>query len=637
LGKIDHKLDSSRHFASSHSPTSHQIPLSLTPSSHAGESTVLPFSTSLRHEAHLPHELKIKTMRARVIEVAGQSSNPSQPLLLSILCICLLPQSLFLATTIYFLKWLKSVSFPRKRILQHATGTKRILVTGDSSSSILGMSRALRAAGHDVYVVDKERIPLINPLRSSNAITKFIGLPTGRLAPNMTAIKTRLFHLGSLVNFSVDISQKPLTNLLGTILQLIEKEHLELWIPCDANGLQTVLQSKEVVTTHSACQIYGPDAEATRISQDQDRFSQYVDRLGHDINFPGATVVRSRAEIHHQLSKALKGQRYLIERKASPLKTPSSYLPESVNPIASSAAYRRPKDIGDSFIARDYRLLPLGSLSETYSSVATLAISHEQPWLMHQVIEGRPIRVSALVVNNTICAFTASISAQYHTFSSAQKGKLGSGMAQTRNSTKYRGSYDTPQAIDSNSAISQALLDFTSAFVRQLPYKTNLQLNLGFIMVENATSSGVMSKIWATGCDFEISSVMIQQAHNFGQLESVGAAYSCALNSRPIVLSTVPATVDDFNSCITYSLPRAAYQNLWGPISNGLMFRASLRTVLTGLVMFLNQVAFEQEELFDRKDPLPSIWTWLVQFPVERSLDFGECLFMSLVRFSKKN
>jgi hypothetical protein len=595
------------------------------------------FRRPLHHEAHLPHELKIETMRARVIEVAGQSASPSRPLLLSILCLCLLPQSFFLATTFYLLKWLKSFFFPRKRTLQHATGTKRILVTGDISSSILGMSRALRAAGHDVYVVDKERIPLISPLRSSNAITKFIGLPTGRLAPNMTAIKTRLFHLGSLVNFSVDISQKPLANLLGTILQLIEKEHLELWIPCDANGLQTVLQTKEVVTTHSACQIYGPDAEATRISQDQDRFSQYVDRLGHDINFPGATVVRSRAEIHYQLSKALKGQRYLIERKASPLKTPSSSLPESVNPTASSAFYRRTKDIGDSFIARDYRLLPLGSLSETYSSVATLAISHEQPWLMHQVIEGRPIRVSTLVVNNTICAFTASVSAQYRTFSSAQKGKLGSGTTHTRNSTKYWEQYDTAQSLDSNSAISQALLNFTSAFVRQLPNKTNLQLNLGFIMVENATSSGVMSKIWATGCDFEISSVMIQQAHNFGELKSVGAAYSCALNGGPIVLSTLPATGDEFNSCVTYSLPRAAYQNLWVPISNGLLFRASLRSVLTGLATFLNQVVFGQEELFTGKDPLPSIWTWLVQFPIEGSLDLAESLVDFLIRLSKGN
>jgi hypothetical protein len=578
-------------------------------------------------------------MRAGEVHVAGQASSPSQHFSRSILCLFLLPPSIVIVTAFYFSKWLKPAALPRSDITRNGTTAKRILVTGNNTSSILAMSRALHSAGHDVYVVDHERIPFANPLRSSNAITKFVNLPTGRLNSTVTAMKTKFFHLGSLINISFDINQRqPLANLLATILQLIESDNIELWIPCEANGLTTILQTKEVITKHSACQIYGPDFEAIRISQNQERFSQHVERLGHSIRFPSAIVVKSRAEIHHLLSKNPTGGKYLIEKKALPLKAPLSPLvPGKVEISTGSAVYRSPQAHGGSFVDKEYAVLPLKTLNETYSSVAALTISCDQPWLMHQVIEGRSISASALVVNNSVCAFTASISSQYRTFSPARRGKMVNGQPHTRNGTNTWQQNDAAQSLDLSSAMSQTLSDFAERFARELPKKTNAQLNLQFIVAENATASGVLQKIWATGCDFEVTPLLFQRAFDSSQLASVGAAYSCALNGGPMLLPTLSTTVDNFHSTSTYSLPLAAYQHVCVPILDGFLFRASPKDVLTGLALFFNQVAFGQEDLFSANDSLPWIWSWFIQFPIQGSLEFGDHVINALTQYSKKS
>jgi hypothetical protein len=552
------------------------------------------------------------------------------------LCIFLLPPSIFIAATLYFLIWLKSVAFPRSNITPRTAGSKRIIVTGDDSPSILAMSRALRSAGHDVYVVDFERFPWTNPLRRSNAITKFIGLPSGRFVPNVTAIKTRIFHLGSLFHVSLDVNQEqPLPSLLGTILQLIESDKMELWVPCESDGPRAVLQTKDVVSKHSACQVYGLDPEAARMSQDQQRFSQYVERLGHDIQFPSATLVRSRGETHFHLSRAPKGQKYLIERKPSPLKTPFSSLSEKMEPDADTANQRNAKDPNMFPIHEQYRLLPMKTSNETYSAVAALTISQDQPWLMHPVIEGRATIATALLVNNSVCAFMVSTSSQFSTFSSAKRGKISNRQVQSRNGMRSWQRHEDARVLDSNSAIFQTLLEFTERFVRQLPKHTSAQINLQFMMTEKATSNGAVQKLWATGCDFRISSLLIEQALGFGQLEVIGGAYSCAQNGESVLFPINSSAANRPYSYATYSLPTAAYHRLWLPIRDGLLFRASPRAVFGAFAMFINQVAFWHEEVFDGQDPLPWVWTWLVQFPVEGVVDLAEHFINSLTQYSK--
>lgn len=570
-------------------------------------------------------------MRAQDAHVAGQALSPVQPLFLSILCLCLLPQAVFIATALTILKWLHSAIL---RPIRNAPGRKRILVTGGNTSSILGMSRALEAAGHDVYVIDYERAPFSSPLRSSNAIARFVRLPASNLGSSVTAIKTRFFHLGSIINISFDISKKqPLTNLLATILQLIETQKIELWIPIERNGLQTVLQTKEIVTKHSSCQIYGPDFEVTRLSQEHDRFSQHVERLEQNIRYPSAVMVRSRAEVHRLLSRNLTGQKYLLEKKNSPLKLPLlPPEPGKIEPDLNSRVYKTPKDL-----PVDQRCtLPKSSLNETYSSVAALTISRDQPWLMHQVVVGRPVNVSALVINNSISTFTASISPQTIAFSSIHTSKNSRGLTHALRNGENWQQFDNIRLLDPKSATAQMLLEFTEKFCRQLSTSTNAQLNLRFILTEFAASGGVVQRIWATGCDFEISPLLIQQALASDQLESVGAAYGCALNGGPTLLSPSSTIFEDRDTLTTYSLPTAAYQNLFLPIMTVMLFQASPKAILTGLVVFLNQTIFGREELFDGKDPLPWVWRWLVQFPFEGAADLGEYAIEFLVRYLKQ-
>lgn len=573
-------------------------------------------------------------MQAKQVLAAGQAMTSAQPLFLSIFRLWLLPLSVFVVTCSYFLKWLKSNWNYSSSNTRNATGKKRILVTGGTTSSTLGISRALHAAGHDVYVVDYERVPFTNPLRGSNAVTRFIGLTAGRLAPNITAMKTRFFHLGSLINISYDISQQqPLANLLGTILQLIESERIELWIPIEENGLQTVLQTKEVVTKHCLCQIYGPNVETTRISQDQDHFSLHVERLEHDIRFPSAIIVKSRAEIHRLLSSNLTGQKYILEPKDSPLKLPHlPTVPGKSERHLSSRVYDTSDDLA---VSQRCTYLPLPSLNETYSTVAALTISRDQPWVMHQVIEGRPIRVSALVVNNSVSTFTASMSSRPMIYAPLKKKRNVKGSSFALNNTENWQRNNSIQTLDPNSALSQTLLDFTERFSHHLPRSSNLQLNLRFIIAETATSGSVVQTIWATGCDFEVSPLLVQRALTAGQLESVGAAYGCALNGGPLSLPAFSTTIGDRKAIAMYSLPAAAYQNLLLPIMNVVLLRTSPQAILIGLAVFLNLMAFGREELLDGNDSLPWIWRWCVQFPVEGSADFAEYAVNFLARYLK--
>ncbi|TLD39161.1 hypothetical protein E2P81_ATG00148 [Venturia nashicola] len=559
--------------------------------------------------------------------VAGQATSPAQPLILSILCFCLLPQAIFIATALTIFKSLLALFH---RPIRNAVGRKRILVTGGNTASILGMARALEAAGHEVYVIDYEPAPFSSPLRSSNSIAKFVGLPTGNLASNVTAIQTRFFHLGSIINISFDISRKlPLTTILATIQQLIESKKLELWIPIQESGLQTVLQTRKIVTKHSSCQIYGPDTEVTRLSQDQDLFSQHLEQLEHDVRYPSPVVVRSRAEVHRLLYRNPTGQKYILEKKALPLPPP---VAGKIEVDLDSRVYQMPKNLP---VDQQYAL-PQLSLNETFSLVAALPISREQPWLMHQVVEGRPVNVSALIINNTVSTFTASISSQTTTFSSVHRSRNSRGLTHV---WWHRGDwqqYDHARPLDPKSATAQMLLDFAERFSSQLPTSTNAQLNLHFILTESAAPGGVVQRIWATGCDFEISPLLIQQALTYGQVKSVGAAYGCALNGGPTLLSKSSATFEDRDTPTTYSLPATAYQNLFQPVVAVILFQAPLKAILIGVAVFLNQIAFGREELFDGKDPLPWVWRWFVQLPFEVSAETIEKAIGVVVRCIKQ-
>ncbi|QDS67432.1 hypothetical protein FKW77_000300 [Venturia effusa] len=541
---------------------------------------------------------------------------------ISILSVCLLPQAIIIATALIILKWIRTaILCPVPKALGRRR--KRILVTGGDLPSILAMSRALEAAGHDVYVIDYERAPFSSPLRISNAITKFVALPAAKLSPSATAIRASFSRLRSIVNISLDTSQKqPLVNLLAAILQLIEHQKMDLWIPIKDNGLKTILQTKEIVTKHSTCQVYGPDVEAIRLAQDQAHFSRYVDHLEHDIRCPVAAVVRTRAEIHRILSKDSTGQNYVLERRILPLKLqqlPSE--PRMIEPDLDSRIHQTPTDLVDQRYT-----LPLSSQNETYSSVAALKISREQPWLMQQVIEGTPVTVSALVIKNIVSTFTASISQKDIVMPSIQPYKIdGSVTDEWRNRTSWQQS-DHARNLDPKSVTVQMLLDFTQRFSHQLPPSTDAQLNLRFILSESASSGAIVQRIWAIGCDFEISSLLIERSHVFGQLGLVGAAYGCAANGGPTLLSASATPFNDRDLFAIYSLPAAVYYNVFLPVVKVLLRQAPFTTVLTGLASFLYQMAFGREELLSSKDPLPWLWKWFVQLPVENAADLCEVI-----------
>jgi hypothetical protein len=263
-------------------------------------------------------------------------------------------------------------------------------------------------------------------------------------------------------------------------------------------------------------------------------------------------------------------------------------------------------------------------MNENYNSVASMAISNDRPWMMYELIQGKPCSVSALVVDNKISAFTASMASEKRSFSAAPKrNSAGPGQLHVQNDIKEWQQHEQMQILDPKAALVSTLVEFTRNFAGHLKGPTNAQLNLHFIITETTTPSGARQRIWATGCDFQLSLPLVQQAR-LGQVEQkVGAAYAGDPTGEEIALPVVPGTISAAE-LEPYSLPSAAVTYFLLPILNFACLRSSVNELMTSWADLLHKVAYGQEELLDSKDPWPWMWRWNIQAPVEIGLDLIE-------------
>jgi len=529
--------------------------------------------------------------------------------------LCILPFSIWLAVSLFIYVKLRSYLVYLNWPLSPLAVRKRVLLTGDDDGAILSTARVLRASGSSVYVVKQERIPHTSSLWTSKSIYKYIGLASGRLTPILRRVTKGTRFVG-----------RP-GNLPGTTLNLIESEKIDLWMHCDSGKPSIAhMQTKEIVLKHTATKLFEPEFDIARLSRGFSLFANHMKRHESEISCPKTVVVRSRAEIHDLLWKAPKDAKWLLERSAtqyisavkanSGTKRDSGYDDSSTLVGGSSDSDDSFDNVDTSTPIKEYTQLPLSNPNHTYSTVASMEISQSSPWIMHEVISGKPGAVSTLVVNGKIKAFAARVASQNRTFSTASSrspwsNKAPISIGAERNIKDWQ-QHEQTSFIDPKSTIGTALLGYAQRFVATLPDRPSTYLNLDFFLTDKLTKDGAEQKIVATGCNFDFTPLLTQEALACGLGEQLGRMMTTGgvenFDESPLLLPTSPSAANGERSStdLHLKLPRSVSAN-----------GESLNALATSLEKFIN----EQDGRYDGKDLVPWIWFWMVQGPIEIAFD----------------
>jgi hypothetical protein len=499
-----------------------------------------------------------------------------------------LPLSFTIAFTFYSIKWAGYILHALSFYSQKSVDPKeRILITSDNQATTLAFARFANSAGADVFAIDNEQFALLNYLRCSNTMTKFVGIIPRHFSPRFQADMARLLSLIPFLRASVTVRQDLYTkNLPNIILRFVRKESITTWIPCESGDDSShIPKAKQYVQSQTTCCVFGPTADMIKLSKDHTAFSRYVNQLGASVQCPKTVTVTSRDEVHKLLANAAKGwPEFKLEREEN--RRHSGCSGTTLNEADELSP-----------LEQESKIIPLASSNDTYDFVATVPISKDQPWIMHERVTGVPITVSALIVNNSIRAFIACVSTKRRTFSAGEE-------IRTNDSEIW-------DLLDSNSAVGSELYEFSCAFTAQLPENTNTHLNLHFILSETTRSSGVVRSIHVTGCDFKASPLLAQLSYATGPTR----ASSVFITKKETTLFPKANHLGERQTGV-YSFPTALLNMVVRPLLDCVMLRASFSDVLKGLAMLLDRVAYWQEELFDWRDPWPWVWRWLVELPV---------------------
>lgn len=198
---------------------------------------------------------------------------------------------------------------------------KTVLITGIGTSSGLTLARAWAAAGHRVVGVDVADLDL--PVRSGGGMSK------------------------TLVAFY----RVPKDHYLSKILDIIQREKVDVWIPCSpkASAIEDAT-ARQVVEARTSCKCIAFDTEMTALFRNPDSFRQYLTEK--KLPVLESYQVQSRDSIHRILNRSPTKSYHMRRVSASP----------------------KEKAV----------ILPKRTLSKTYSDVSEIQISSDSPWVLQQ-------------------------------------------------------------------------------------------------------------------------------------------------------------------------------------------------------------------------------------------------------------
>ncbi|KAJ5921312.1 hypothetical protein N7466_009638 [Penicillium verhagenii] len=218
---------------------------------------------------------------------------------------------------------------------------KTVLITGIGTPQGLALARAWDAEGHRVVGVDVADLDL--PVRSGGGMSKTL----------VAFYRVRKDHY------------------LSRILDIIQREKVDVWIPCSpkASAMEDAT-ARQVVENRTNCKCIAFDTEMTACFRNTDAFRLYL--AEKKLPMLEYHQVQSRDSIHKILHR-------------SPTK---SYNIRRLSSEAPGAAV----------------ILPQRTLSKTYSEVSEIQISKDSPWVLQQQTRLGEFFADVLVVRGYVHA-----------------------------------------------------------------------------------------------------------------------------------------------------------------------------------------------------------------------------------------
>lgn len=441
----------------------------------------------------------------------------------------------------------------------------------------------------------------------------------------MRTMKERVSYLAA--SFNIRVSSQLPVSFPGTVICTVDAAKIDLWIPCDsAKPSLSSTQTRDVVMKHSACRIFGPDTETAKIASSYQNFARFVKRMEGDVRTPRSSLVRSRTEIHHALGDAPKGQKFLLERSVKP-QTVTTKAKNGVRRHSAHVVHVSTNSDSDDFDGaqtstpvQEFMVLPHTTVNDTYNSVATTMISKDSPWVLHELVEGKPGTVSVLVVRGKVAAFVTRTAVQERTFSTAGKSSSLSrvGKVHVEHDVKEWQHHEVTNFLDPASTVGQALLQYTQKFVAALPGSQSTHLNLHFFLADRTVAGGAQQRIVATGCDFNFTPIFTQVALTSENSAKLAKAY-VGVDSIDTDIALLPMMDNGAGrqKHEWYSMPSVIVRKSMVTTFRMLQSRSSSYDICKGVAASSDSLADGPEVLFDSHDMIPWIWFWS-QWPLRR-------------------
>jgi len=242
----------------------------------------------------------------------------------------------------------------RKRI--SPKNPKNVLITGGKPTKALQLARSFHAAGHTVFMAEKEKY-WFSGNRFSHAVKRF---------------------------YTVPAAQEDIDSYCQALLDIVKRENIDMFVPVsyvDDSYADSV--AKTVLSPF--CESFNFGADITQMLDNKFTFCQKAKELG--LSAPKVFLFTKQEEIL-DFDFASDGSQYVLK----------------------SVAYDRVHRL-------DLTTLPMATKEEMIAFVEQLPISESNPWLMQEFIVGQEYTTHTTVRNGTIslhcCTHSSPVQINY--------------------------------------------------------------------------------------------------------------------------------------------------------------------------------------------------------------------------------
>lgn len=460
-----------------------------------------------------------------------------QAVALACLSVVCWPLSLFLLFLNYAVL-ATSQRKPLRALVRQMPGfrARNVLITG-SSPYALRLARAFHETGHHVTLAAAQTGILPSHTTLSFARRNFIRLRTGSAA-------------------------KDSSGWLQQLLDIVSKEHVELWIDCNTDiSASALMQAKAIIERKTGCICFSASPMHAPIFSKPSTFLKYAAENGLPV--PESYEVKSRDDIHKILHQSRGKRKYILS------------------------------ETNGSDTARSSMLLPRRTLSQTYDEVARIKILQNSRLRLDQSVEDDGHYSStSIIVGGRLKAFAAGmVSGESHACAAIQPG----------------------------SALNVAMMQFVVALVSKMDDYTG-HLSIDFTVDERPGASTIERRILPISARTSPDAPILLFGGLEGSINLVRAYVSIFGRSANGFIrgddDVSSPTVQLGHERGVYAFGSEFNRLLITPLLHLVTFRTSLFYALGAAIAFVKQLCFWQEGVYDFKDPLPFWYLYQVYIPI---------------------